>query len=49
MTNNIILLLCTTAAVIGGASYEINKYYMYLKYKNLVDSYLDACEKDYLI
>lgn len=45
---NILLLACTTSLIGGYAIYEVNKYYMYVKYKSLVNVYLDACERDYL-
>lgn len=48
MGKNVMLLACTSALIGGYAVYEVNKYYMYTKYRNLVSCYLDACERQFL-
>ncbi|EAR83175.1 transmembrane protein, putative (macronuclear) [Tetrahymena thermophila SB210] len=39
---------CFLATLAGCGLYQVNKFYMYLKYKNLVESYLDAKEREFL-
>jgi hypothetical protein len=48
MSNQILFFGVLSGFCLGFVKYEFTKYYLFLKYRGLVNSYMDSCEKKYL-
>lgn len=48
MSRHIIFIGALAGFCLGFVKYELTKYYLFLKYKPLVNKYLDCCEIQYL-
>ena len=45
MSNQIIFIVTMCSLGVSFAKYEISKYYMFLKYENLVNAYIDCQDR----
>ena len=48
LSNQMLFFGFLSGFCVGYVKYEFTKYYLSLKYRKLINAYLDACEKNYL-